>query len=112
MGGETPIVDSRKVFDAIPSKIRDRFLEKGVMYEEIHGTGLGLDWRTVFRTDDRRGRKGCKDNRLDFGWKPNGGSHDVATVPLLSAMKEPGNGHGLTVLSTGMFPVLIRIRKA
>ena len=81
-GGETPIVDSRKVFDAIPSKIRDRFLEKGVMYVRNYGTGLGLDWRTVFRTDDRAEVEArCKDNRLDFGWKPNGGLRTRAIRP-------------------------------
>ncbi|MGW7256485.1 TauD/TfdA family dioxygenase [Streptomyces sp. NPDC054834] len=53
-GGETPIVDSRRVFQRLDADLRSEFLAKGVMYVRNYGTGLGLDWREVLRTDDRR----------------------------------------------------------
>jgi amino acid adenylation domain-containing protein len=52
-GGETPIVDSRAVYQRLDADLRAEFVRKGVRYVRTYGTGLGLDWRTVFRTDSR-----------------------------------------------------------
>src|SRR6185503_5806076 len=49
-GGETPIVDSRKVYQLIDRGIRDRFTRKGVMYLRNYAVHLGLSCQTVFRT--------------------------------------------------------------
>lgn len=70
-GGETPIVDSRKVFARLPAEIRDAFVSKGVMYQRNYGDGLGLDWQTVFKTSDpERVEELCRENRMEFQWKP------------------------------------------
>ncbi|MGW0532461.1 amino acid adenylation domain-containing protein [Streptomyces sp. NPDC003032] len=52
-GGETPVVDSRAVHGALDPALREEFTAKGVMYVRNYGTGLGLDWRDVFRTGNR-----------------------------------------------------------
>ncbi|WP_309030194.1 non-ribosomal peptide synthetase [Streptomyces alfalfae] len=52
-GGETPVVDSRAVHRALDPALREEFTAKGVMYIRTYGNGLGLDWRDVFRTEDR-----------------------------------------------------------
>lgn len=52
-GGETPVVDSRAVHRRMDPALREEFTAKGVMYVRNYGTGLGLDWRDVFRTGDR-----------------------------------------------------------
>ena len=52
-GGETPIANTRRVYDRIDPKIRDRFIEKRVMYVRNFSPGLGLPWSTVFQTTDR-----------------------------------------------------------
>jgi len=52
-GGETPIANTRRVYDRIPARIRDRFIEKKVMYVRNFSPGLGLPWATVFQTTDR-----------------------------------------------------------
>jgi alpha-ketoglutarate-dependent taurine dioxygenase len=52
-GGETPIADTRRVYDRIDPRIRDRFIEKKVMYVRNFSPGLGLPWSTVFGTTDR-----------------------------------------------------------
>jgi alpha-ketoglutarate-dependent taurine dioxygenase len=49
-GGETPLADSRRVFQGIPAEIRDRFLSRDVLYVRNYGGRLDLDWQTVFRT--------------------------------------------------------------
>lgn len=69
-GGETPIVDSRKVFELIDPKIRERFIEKKVMYLRNYGDGLGLNWETVFQTKNRSEvEAACRQAAIDFEWK-------------------------------------------
>jgi len=52
-GGETPIADSRLIYQDMPAGIRARFAEKGVMYVRNYGSGLDVDWRQVFGTDSK-----------------------------------------------------------
>ena len=69
-GGETPIVDSRKVFDRIPSDIRDNFRQKQVMYIRNYGEGLDLPWENVFQTDSKAEVEAfCRDHGIEFEWK-------------------------------------------
>ncbi|MBJ6359993.1 TauD/TfdA family dioxygenase [Paenibacillus sp. GCM10012307] len=52
-GGETPIADSREVYNRISPAIRQKFEEKKVMYVRNVGGNIDLPWQTVFQTDDR-----------------------------------------------------------
>jgi alpha-ketoglutarate-dependent taurine dioxygenase len=51
--GETPIADSRRVYERIPADIRDRFERLGVMYVRNYTPMLDLPWQNVFQTDSR-----------------------------------------------------------
>jgi alpha-ketoglutarate-dependent taurine dioxygenase len=53
IGGETPLADSRKVYDALDKRVRDRFIEKGVMYVRNYRSDVDLPWQTAFQTSDR-----------------------------------------------------------
>lgn len=69
-GGETPIVDSRAVYTRLDPDLRAEFVAKGVTYVRNYGSGLGLDWRQVFRTQDRAAVEAhCVAHRLDFEWR-------------------------------------------
>jgi alpha-ketoglutarate-dependent taurine dioxygenase len=69
-GGETPIVDSRKVFEAIAPEVRQRFLERQVAYQRNFGVGVGLDWQAVFRTDDRAElERRAEQEDMEIVWK-------------------------------------------
>ena len=69
-GGETPIVDSRRVFQRIDPNIKERFIQKQIMYARNYGLGMGLDWRTVFRTTNRSDvEEYCRREFIDFEWK-------------------------------------------
>ncbi|MEH1934494.1 MAG: TauD/TfdA family dioxygenase [Nostoc sp.] len=69
-GGETPIADTRKLYQRIDSKIRDRFIEKGVMYVRNFGDGFGLPWQTVFQTTNpAEVETFCRHNGIEFEWK-------------------------------------------
>ncbi len=69
-GGATPIVDSRRVYAQLDPSLRERFKHKQVMYMRNYGDGLGLDWRTVFRTSDKAEVEAfCNQNHILFEWK-------------------------------------------
>jgi len=69
-GGETPIADVRKVLKRIDPKIRDRFVQKKVMYVRNLGDAVGLPWQTVFQTNDRVVMEEyCREAGIEVEWK-------------------------------------------
>jgi alpha-ketoglutarate-dependent taurine dioxygenase len=52
-GGETPIADSRRVYDRILPHVRDRFERHGVVYVRNYTPWMDLSWQNVFQTDSR-----------------------------------------------------------
>lgn len=69
-GGETPIVDVRKVYDRISPEILAPFAAKGWMLVRNFGDGLSLPWQTAFRTTGRSELENyCRNARLEFEWK-------------------------------------------
>ncbi|PSB00558.1 TauD/TfdA family dioxygenase [Merismopedia glauca] len=71
-GGETPIVDTRKVLAKIHPKIREKFQEKGVLYVRNYNDGFGLNWQTVFQTDRPEiVEEYCYKNQIRWEWKDN-----------------------------------------
>ena len=73
-GGETPIADSRQVLSLLPSRIKERFIDKKVMYVRNYGQSLDLSWQNVFQTSDRfEVENYCRRAGIDFEWKNDGG---------------------------------------
>lgn len=69
-GGETPIADSRNVFNLIDPAIRDQFARKQVMYVRNYGDALDLPWQNVFQTEDRAEVEAyCQGAGIEFEWK-------------------------------------------
>lgn len=72
--GETPIADSRRVYELIDPAVRERFESRGVLYVRNYGGGLDLSWEDVFQTSDRgEVERFCRDARIELEWKPDGG---------------------------------------
>lgn len=72
-GGETPIADSRAIYRDMPSAIRERFAEKGVMYVRNYGNGLDVNWQQVFGTDSRSEVEAyCARHDIECEWKEDG----------------------------------------
>ncbi|MFQ4145489.1 TauD/TfdA family dioxygenase [Chlorogloeopsis sp. ULAP02] len=68
-GGETPIADSRKVFQRINPKIKERFIQKKIMYVRNYGQGIDLSWETVFQTNDKAEVEAyCQSAGINFTW--------------------------------------------
>ncbi|MEY4549296.1 MAG: hypothetical protein RL685_5491 [Pseudomonadota bacterium] len=72
-GGETPIADSREVYTRIPASIRQRWVERGLMYVRNFGGGLDVPWPQVFNTSDRAEvERYCREHGISCEWKPDG----------------------------------------
>jgi amino acid adenylation domain-containing protein len=83
-GGETPIVDSRKVYERMDPAIRARFMRHGVTYVRNYGEGPGRSWQDVFRTTDRRAvEEQCRKNLIEFEWKAGDRLRTRATRPAV-----------------------------
>lgn len=71
-GGETPLVDVRRVATALDPTEARRFEEKQVLYVRNFGHGLGLPWQSVFQTTDRAAVEAyCRDAGTQAIWLPN-----------------------------------------
>lgn len=74
LGGQTPIVDSRAVYDDIDEGIRQEFVDKKVMYVRKYESHdfIGLGWKTIFATSDKMEVENrCKEQQFDFEWVNN-----------------------------------------
>lgn len=90
-GGETPIVDSRKVYELLDPEIRETFAAKQIMYVRNYGKGPGLEWQTVFNTTDKAEvERRCRTSRMDFEWTTNDGLRTSAVRPAVIAHPQTG----------------------
>lgn len=72
-GGETPIADTVKITARIPHEILDRFARKQIMYVRNYGSGVDLDWPTVFQTSDKAEvERYCVEHEIEYEWRDNG----------------------------------------
>lgn len=78
-GGETPIADSREVFNKIDKNIVAKFKDKQVLYVRNYTPGIDLSWQEVFQTPDKQEVEDyCNNNHIDFKWH-NAGSIELTT---------------------------------
>jgi amino acid adenylation domain-containing protein len=72
-GGESPIVDGRRIYQAMNPAVRDVFERKGLMYVRNFIDGLDVSWPHFFRTGDRAAVEAyCRKASLEFEWTRNG----------------------------------------
>ncbi|MFF7108795.1 TauD/TfdA family dioxygenase [Pseudomonas sichuanensis] len=72
-GGETPIADSRQIFQQLDPALRQRFSDKRLMYVRNYGNGLDLPWEQAFNTEERAVAEAyCRANQIAFEWKNDG----------------------------------------
>jgi alpha-ketoglutarate-dependent taurine dioxygenase len=91
-GGETPIADGRKILGRIAPAIRERFIEKQVMYVRNFGDGFGLGWRSVFQTDDKAAvEEYCRANDIKAEWKSGDRLRTIQTRPAVARHPRTGD---------------------
>lgn len=92
-GGETPIVDSRRLAERVDPAFRRRLEELGVMYVRHFGDtpGLGLDWRQAFRVATREAlEERCRRDGIEVEWLPDGRLRTRAVRPAIGAHPTTG----------------------
>jgi alpha-ketoglutarate-dependent taurine dioxygenase len=68
-GGETPIADTRRVYNRVPAAIRDRFERLGVLYVRNYTPWMDLPWQNVFQTQSRSEvMEYCRSAGIDAEW--------------------------------------------
>lgn len=68
-GGETPLADNRLVLKNISTRLKNKFLEKGILYKRRVNDTIGLDWKEIFQVETKLDvEKHCKENDIDFNW--------------------------------------------
>jgi alpha-ketoglutarate-dependent taurine dioxygenase len=83
-GGETPIVDCRRVYHALPREIRDQFEQRRLLYVRNYINGLDVSWQSFFKTEDRAAVEAfCRNARIEFDWKKE---DELATRRLCPAV--------------------------
>ena len=90
-GGETPIADSRKVFNLIDPAVRNRFARKQVMYVRNYGEALDLSWQNVFQTEDREEVEAyCRSAGIEFEWKSQNELRTTQVCQAIATHPETG----------------------
>jgi len=70
-GGETPIVDCRKIYQLLDPKLREKFAQKQIMYVRNYTDGLDVSWKDFFQTEDKSVvEEYCRQAGMEFEWKP------------------------------------------
>lgn len=90
-GGRTPIADTRRVFARIDTGIRQRFIDRRVLYARNFSDGLGLPWRVVFQTDDRAEVEAyCRAAGITWTWRDDGRLTTRAIRPAVARHPRTG----------------------
>lgn len=95
-GGETPLLDCRRVLEALKPEVVRAFEERGVLYvKNMHGGGpgtkLGKSWQQHFETEDRGEVEAhLAGNGVGFEWRPDGGLRTRQVRPGLCVHPRTG----------------------
>ena len=90
-GGETPIVDCRRVFALLPDSMRTRFAERGLTYVRNYVEGLDVPWESFFQTSDRSAvERYCRESGIEFEWQGESGLQTRQRAPAV--VRHPQTG--------------------
>ncbi len=90
-GGETPILDCRKVYQMLEPKLREKFEQKQLLYVRNYIEGLDVSWQDFFHTTDKAEVENyCHQDGIDFEWLENNGLRTRKIRPAVA--KHPRTG--------------------
>src|SRR5262249_30710512 len=90
-GGETPIVDCRKVYARLNPELARRFREKGLLYVRNYTEGLDVSWQSFYGTQDRaRVEEICRAAGTEFEWVGADGLRTRQRCPAV--VRHPATG--------------------
>jgi len=118
-GGESPIIDCRRIYQELEPQLREQFENKGLLYVRNFTAGLDVSWQDFFHTNDRSAVETCcRKAGMDFEWKGN----DLRTSQRAPAVvKHPQTGekvffnqlqlHHISCLAPGVRESLLAIMR-
>ncbi|WP_296265941.1 non-ribosomal peptide synthetase [Pseudomonas sp. UBA6562] len=72
VGGATPVVDCRLIYQRLPQALRDTFERKGLLYVRTFASNLDVSWQHFFKTDDRAAVEArCQAAGIQWTWFDN-----------------------------------------
>ena len=72
VGGATPVVDCRLMYQRLPQPLRERFESKGLLYVRTFADKLDVSWQHFFKTDDRAEvEQRCSAAGIQWTWFDN-----------------------------------------
>jgi alpha-ketoglutarate-dependent taurine dioxygenase len=73
-GGETPIVDCRRLYHALPAELRGAFADRGLRYIRNFIPGVDVRWQDFFRTESTAEVEArCRAEQVVWRWRDDGG---------------------------------------
>ena len=91
VGGESPIIDSRKIYQLMEPAIRERFEQRGLRYVRNFTDGLDVSWQHFFHTNDRSAVEDyCRRAEIDFEWTRGNGLRTRQICPAI--VRHPQTG--------------------
>jgi amino acid adenylation domain-containing protein len=91
VGGESPIIDCRRIYQELEPTLRQRFEEKGLRYVRNFTDGLDVSWQSFFQTEDRAAvEKYCRAAGIDFSWTGNNNLRTTQTCPAVVTHPQTG----------------------
>ena len=120
VGGESPIIDSRKIYQSMEPAIRERFEQKGLLYVRNFTDGLDVSWQHFFHTNDRTAVEDyCHKAGMEFEWRSRNGLRTRQRCPAI--VKHPQTGekvffnqlqlHHISCLAPGVRESLLSLMK-
>lgn len=90
-GGETPIVDCRKMCERLRPELREKFERQALMYVRNFTPGFDVSWQDFFHTEDKFVvEETCRQHGVEWDWTPDGGLRTRQICPAI--VKHPRTG--------------------
>ncbi|MBC3366005.1 condensation domain-containing protein, partial [Pseudomonas sp. SWRI154] len=72
VGGATPVVDCRLMYEKLPADLREKFEDKGLLYVRTFTDKLDVSWQHFFKTEDRSEVEArCRAGGIQWRWLDN-----------------------------------------
>ncbi|WP_434695427.1 non-ribosomal peptide synthase/polyketide synthase [Pseudomonas sp. Z1-14] len=72
VGGATPVVDCRLMYEKLPTDLREKFEDKGLLYVRTFTDKLDVSWQHFFKTEDRSEVEArCRAGGIQWRWLDN-----------------------------------------
>ncbi|WP_448724800.1 non-ribosomal peptide synthase/polyketide synthase [Pseudomonas farris] len=72
VGGATPVVDCRLMYEKLPADLREKFENKGLLYVRTFTDKLDVSWQHFFKTEDRAEVEArCRAGGIEWRWFDN-----------------------------------------